>query len=110
VLKNIKRGGPAKGTAKGKGKGEKVPSRKKKGEEKIVVPKGVKGRRTKKSNAENQELRDLCVIFGFQMGMVYTAENINQLRYRYAIMMADADADGSHIKGRAFIGVLVCLW
>jgi len=46
---------------------------------------------------ENQEFNDLKKILGLQQGKVYT--NLGDLRYGRLMIMTDADADGSHIKG-----------
>ena len=45
----------------------------------------------------NKEFADLKKILGLQQGKVYTS--VNDLRYARLMIMTDADADGSHIKG-----------
>jgi len=45
----------------------------------------------------NKEFADLKKILGLQQGKVYT--DVNDLRYGRLMIMTDADADGSHIKG-----------
>lgn len=47
--------------------------------------------------AANKEFADLKKILGLQQGKVYTS--VNDLRYARLMIMTDADADGSHIKG-----------
>ena len=50
-----------------------------------------------KQLTENKEFSDLKKILGLQQGKVYTS--LNELRYGRLMIMTDADADGSHIKG-----------
>ena len=45
----------------------------------------------------NQEFNDLKKILGLQQGKEYT--DVSELRYGRLMIMTDADADGSHIKG-----------
>ena len=45
----------------------------------------------------NKEFADLKKILGLQQGKVYTS--VSELRYARLMIMTDADADGSHIKG-----------
>jgi DNA topoisomerase-2 len=47
----------------------------------------------------NQEICDLKIILGLKLGLTYTSDNINELRYGSILLMMDADEDGSHIKG-----------
>ena len=50
-----------------------------------------------KQLTENKEFSDLKKILGLQQGKTYTS--LNELRYGRLMIMTDADADGSHIKG-----------
>lgn len=52
---------------------------------------------TKLKIQNNAELRDLLKIIGLQFGKIYTSTN--ELRYGKLLIFADADVDGSHIKG-----------
>lgn len=52
---------------------------------------------TAKQVMENFELSNIVKIIGLSFGKIYT--NANDLRYQSVIIMADQDADGSHIKG-----------
>lgn len=45
----------------------------------------------------NKEFADLKKILGLQQGKVY--KSVSELRYGRLMIMTDADADGSHIKG-----------
>ena len=45
----------------------------------------------------NKEFADLKKILGLQQGKVY--KSVDELRYARLMIMTDADADGSHIKG-----------
>ena len=47
----------------------------------------------------NQEISDIKKIIGLKSGVIYTKDNINELRYGAIMIMTDADEDGSHIKG-----------
>ena len=47
--------------------------------------------------SSNQEFSDLKKILGLQQGKEYT--DVSELRYGRLMIMTDADADGSHIKG-----------
>ena len=50
-----------------------------------------------KQLVENKEFNDLKKILGLQQNKVYTS--LSELRYGRLMIMTDADADGSHIKG-----------
>lgn len=49
---------------------------------------------------DNEEITNIKKILGLESGKVYT--NVSELRYGRVMLMTDADADGSHIKGLAF--------
>lgn len=45
----------------------------------------------------NEEIQNIAKILGLQFGKTYT--DVSSLRYGHLMIMADQDADGSHIKG-----------
>ena len=57
----------------------------------------------------NAEFTYIKKILGLQIGKVYTEKNISDLRYRHVLIFADADPDGSHIKG-LFINLIRTFW
>jgi DNA topoisomerase-2 len=59
-------------------------------------PKNVRDASVKQLT-ENKEFSDLKKILGLQQDKIYTS--LSELRYGRLMIMTDADADGSHIKG-----------
>ena len=60
--------------------------------------------------ANNEELKNLCTILGLNFKKAYrTQSERGTLRYDKVMIMADQDADGSHIKG-LIINVFRCFW
>ena len=59
----------------------------------------VKDINTKRIN-ENDEISNLKKIMGLETNKVYTS--VDELRYCSIMILTDADADGSHIKGLLF--------
>jgi DNA topoisomerase II len=59
----------------------------------------VKDLNTKRIN-ENDEISNLKKIMGLETNKVYTS--VDELRYGSIMILTDADADGSHIKGLLF--------
>lgn len=60
--------------------------------------------------ANNEELKNLCTILGLDFKKAYkTQAERGTLRYDKIMIMADQDADGSHIKG-LIINVFRCFW
>ena len=57
----------------------------------------------------NAEFNNLKKILGLSMGTTYTKDNLYTLRYGSVLLMMDADADGSHIKG-LFMNLLDYYW
>ena len=53
---------------------------------------------TLKQQLENEEINNLKKIIGLQKNKQYNENNINELRYRYLLILADKDSDGFHIK------------
>jgi DNA topoisomerase II len=49
--------------------------------------------------ADNVEIDALKKILGLKQGMIYTKENVGELRYGNVMLLTDADVDGSHIRG-----------
>lgn len=54
---------------------------------------------SQKSVADNKEISEIKQILGLESGKIYTAENINKLRYGRVLFITDQDLDGTHIKG-----------
>jgi len=55
----------------------------------------VRGADPKRVN-DNSEISNVCKIMGLRPGV---DQDVSSLRYRYILIMADQDHDGSHIKG-----------
>lgn len=58
---------------------------------------------------ENEEIANIKKILGLEYGKKYTDLSASPLRYRYVMIMADQDYDGSHIKG-LFFNFIHTLW
>ena len=54
---------------------------------------------SEKKFAENKECTELKKIMGLESSKVYTAENMNTLRYGKIVILTDQDLDGAHIQG-----------
>ena len=59
--------------------------------------------------SENAEIANIVKIMGMRYNKVYDDESVKELRYRKVMLMTDADADGSHIKG-LFFNLINILW
>ena len=59
--------------------------------------------------SENKELIELKQILGLKNGQTYTADTLDELRYRRVLIITDQDLDGSHIKG-LLVNMFDTLW
>ena len=62
-----------------------------------------------KQITENSEFTNIKQILGLRNNMEYNRENVSTLRYGSVLLMMDADADGSHIKG-LFLNMIEYFW